>query len=198
MCAGKQELLDSAVLALNYGVKYGLVGRNGVGKTTLLRHLAEGLIPLPRHLHTVHVEQELEGDGRTPLQAVLQADGEREWLLATEQTLVDGDEETEKELGITLNEVYERLEELDSDNAEARAAQLLLTFKNVFRHAHEWEAAVEAQLARLRSFADEVTSVHLMANTTREVTVYARRRCTDGGVGALPVEAVPAAAAAAG
>ena len=64
--------------------------------------------------------------------------------------------------------------------------------------AEEWEAAVEAQLARLRSFADEVTSVHLMANTTREVTVYARRRCTDGGVGALPVEAVPAAAAAAG
>ena len=125
MCAGKQELLDNAVLALNQGFKYGLVGRNGVGKTTLLRHLAEGLIPLPRHLHTVHVEQELEGDGRTPLQAVLQADGEREWLLATEQTLVDGDEETEKELGITLNEVYERLEELDSDNAEARAAQLL-------------------------------------------------------------------------
>ena len=111
MCAGKQELLDNAVLALNQGFKYGLVGRNGVGKTTLLRHLAEGLIPLPRHLHTVHVEQELEGDGRTPLQAVLQADGEREWLLATEQTLVDGDEETEKELGITLNEVYERLEE---------------------------------------------------------------------------------------
>ena len=125
MCAGKQELLDNAVLALNQGFKYGLVGRNGVGKTTLLRHLAEGLIPLPRHLHTVHVEQELDGDGRTPLQAVLQADGEREWLLATEQTLVDGDEETEKELGITLNEVYERLEELDSDNAEARAAQLL-------------------------------------------------------------------------
>ena len=45
--------------------------------------------------------------------------------LRSVQTLVDGDEETEKELGITLNEVYERLEELDSDNAEARAAQLL-------------------------------------------------------------------------
>ena len=48
MCAGKQELLDSAVLALNYGVKYGLVGRNGVGKTTLLRQLSEGIIALPK------------------------------------------------------------------------------------------------------------------------------------------------------
>jgi ABC-type glutathione transport system ATPase component len=57
MCAGKQELLDRAILALNFGVKYGLVGRNGVGKTTLLRHLAEGLIQLPSFLHIVHVEQ---------------------------------------------------------------------------------------------------------------------------------------------
>lgn len=57
MCAGKQELLDRAILALNFGVKYGLVGRNGVGKTTLLRHLAEGIIRLPSFLHIVHVEQ---------------------------------------------------------------------------------------------------------------------------------------------
>ena len=64
----------------------------------------------------------------------------------------------------------------------APAAQLLLTFKNVFKHAHEWDAAVEAQLARLRTFAEEVTSVHLMANTTREVTVYARR-CAAGAAG---------------
>lgn len=41
MCAGKQELLDSAVLALNYGVKYGLVGRNGVGK---VRACAAGVV----------------------------------------------------------------------------------------------------------------------------------------------------------
>ena len=42
-----------------------------------------------------------------------------------EQLLIDGDDTTEKALNISLGEVYERLEELDSDNAEARAAQLL-------------------------------------------------------------------------
>ena len=42
-----------------------------------------------------------------------------------ENALVEGDDSLEKQLGISLQEVYERLEELDSDNAEARAAQLL-------------------------------------------------------------------------
>ena len=125
MCAGKQELLDSAVLALNYGVKYGLVGRNGVGKTTLLRQLAEGQIALPKFLNVVHVEQEITGDHRSALRTIVEADEEREWLLKVEEMLIDGDETTERELRINLNEVYERLEEIDSDNADARAAQLL-------------------------------------------------------------------------
>ena len=34
-----------------------------------------------------------------------------------EQALIDGDHETERRLHISLNEVYERLEEIDSDNA---------------------------------------------------------------------------------
>jgi len=125
MCAGKQELLDRAVLALNYGVKYGLVGRNGVGKTTLLRQLSEGLIRLPSFLNVVHVEQEIAGDERSAIETIVQADGEREWLLKVEQALLDGDDSLEAELGISLNEVYERLEEVDSDHAESRAAQLL-------------------------------------------------------------------------
>ena len=39
--AGKQELLYNAHLRCNYGVKYGLIGRNGVGKSTLLRAISE-------------------------------------------------------------------------------------------------------------------------------------------------------------
>ena len=68
---GQQELLDSAVLALNYGVKYGLVGRNGVGKTTLLRQLSEGIIALPKFLNVVHVEQEVTGDHRSALATIV-------------------------------------------------------------------------------------------------------------------------------
>ena len=35
-----QELLTSADLRLAYARRYGLVGKNGIGKTTLLKHIA--------------------------------------------------------------------------------------------------------------------------------------------------------------
>lgn len=38
---GGKTLLDGASLKLAYGWKYGLIGRNGIGKTTLLNHIAK-------------------------------------------------------------------------------------------------------------------------------------------------------------
>jgi len=37
---GGKTLLDNASLKLAFGRKYGLIGRNGIGKTTLLNHIA--------------------------------------------------------------------------------------------------------------------------------------------------------------
>eukprot|EP00958_Prasinococcus_capsulatus_P002168 scaffold200_cov401-Prasinococcus_capsulatus_cf.AAC.4 len=56
--AGKQELISSGTLALTYGVKYGLVGRNGVGKSTLLRAISDRTVKIPDFLFVIHVEQE--------------------------------------------------------------------------------------------------------------------------------------------
>lgn len=95
-----------------------------MGKSTFLRAVACRFIEVPKFMHVIHVEQECDGDDRTALQTVLQADGEREWLLKMEQDLLD-DVVTEEEAGITLNSVYERLEELDSDSAERYDACLL-------------------------------------------------------------------------
>ena len=36
-----------------YGIKYGLIGRNGVGKSTLLRQISDGTIPLPSNVRRV-------------------------------------------------------------------------------------------------------------------------------------------------
>jgi ATP-binding cassette subfamily F protein 2 len=97
--------------------------RNGTGKSTLLRAISSREISIPSFLHVVHVMQESEKLDTPALDSVLQADSEREWLLARERSMVDN--EIDEEEGVTLQEVYERLEELESDNAEHRAATIL-------------------------------------------------------------------------
>jgi ATP-binding cassette subfamily F protein 3 len=57
LIAGK-TLLESSNVKLAYGRKYGLVGRNGIGKTCLMNALARGEFPkMPNHLQILLVEQ---------------------------------------------------------------------------------------------------------------------------------------------
>jgi ATP-binding cassette, subfamily F, member 3 len=48
-----------ASLTLASGRRYGLIGRNGVGKSTLLRHIAAREVPIPAHITILFVEQEV-------------------------------------------------------------------------------------------------------------------------------------------
>ncbi|KAI8911777.1 P-loop containing nucleoside triphosphate hydrolase protein, partial [Gorgonomyces haynaldii] len=53
-----RELLASAELRLFSGVKYGLIGRNGVGKSILMESIGEGLlIGFPKNIRVLHVKQ---------------------------------------------------------------------------------------------------------------------------------------------
>jgi ATP-binding cassette, subfamily F, member 3 len=66
---GGKVLLDSADLRLVSGRRYGLVGRNGIGKTTLLKHMANFDIEgFPRHHRVLHVKQEVKTSEDTVLQ----------------------------------------------------------------------------------------------------------------------------------
>lgn len=49
---------SGATLTLAYGRRYGLIGRNGVGKSTLLRNIALRQVPIPAHITILFVEQE--------------------------------------------------------------------------------------------------------------------------------------------
>lgn len=67
----------------------GLVGRNGTGKTTFLRHMAMHAIDgIPKNCQILHVEQEVVGDDITALQCVLNSDIERTQLLEEEVRLL--------------------------------------------------------------------------------------------------------------
>lgn len=68
----------------------GLIGRNGTGKTTLLRHMAMHAIDgIPRNCQILHVEQEVVGDNTSVLQCILNTDMERTQLLEEEARLLE-------------------------------------------------------------------------------------------------------------
>jgi ATP-binding cassette subfamily F protein 3 len=87
---GGQELVSGAALRLLSGRRYGLIGRNGVGKTCLLSAMAAYEIKdFPKHLRVMHVEQEAAGGDETVIEHVLAADAERDMLLTEEKRLND-------------------------------------------------------------------------------------------------------------
>ena len=69
-----KELLRETHLAISHGHRYGIMGRNGVGKTTLMRRIASGSVPgWPMHLTTAYVQQEVLGSSETVLACMLAA-----------------------------------------------------------------------------------------------------------------------------
>lgn len=114
-----------------------MIGRNGVGKSTLLRAIMEkSQIVIPSNVMALHVEQEIVGDDTSVLDTVVKCDHERLWLQDMEKRLLAKSEamatdesadktEEAKINGIGLMEVYDRLEEIEHETAETRAAVIL-------------------------------------------------------------------------
>ncbi|XP_070609859.1 ATP-binding cassette sub-family F member 3 [Erythrolamprus reginae] len=124
---GERVLLTGADLNLAYGRRYGLVGRNGLGKTTLLKMIASRNLRIPSHISILHVEQEVAGDETPALQSVLECDTVRESLLKEEKELtarVNSGRGVGTE-GARLSEIYAGLEEIEADKAPARASVIL-------------------------------------------------------------------------
>lgn len=82
---GGLRILSDTNLTLAYGRRYGLVGQNGIGKSTLLRALSRREVAIPTHISILHVEQEITGDDTPALQAVLDADVWRKHLLKEQE-----------------------------------------------------------------------------------------------------------------
>jgi len=56
---GGKRILSDTNLTLAFGRRYGLVGQNGIGKSTLLRALSKREVAIPTHISILHVEQEV-------------------------------------------------------------------------------------------------------------------------------------------
>ncbi|XP_074654025.1 ATP-binding cassette sub-family F member 3-like [Tubulanus polymorphus] len=125
---GDKKLLIGADMNLNFGRRYGLIGRNGKGKTTLLRMLSNGSLRIPSHITALHVEQEVVGDDTIALESVLESDEKRHRLLTEERSInnqLNEENRSNSKLSSRLAEIYHELEAMEADKAPAKAAVIL-------------------------------------------------------------------------
>ena len=123
-------LVEDTELTLNYGNRYGYIGRNGCGKTTFMKVIGARCFPIPDGIDIFHLKEEIEATEMTAKEAVMSVDNERATLEREAEEINDflveddGGEGSEEAMD-RLNQVYERLEELDAATAETRASKIL-------------------------------------------------------------------------
>ena len=130
---GGRALFERATLSIQEGQKIGLVGRNGTGKTTLLRLIQGDITPdsgsieiSPRTIIGT-VAQEAPTGQTSLLDTVLAADTERATLMQESETAKDP---------ARIADIHTRLADIDAHTAPARAGAILsgLGFEEAAQH----------------------------------------------------------------
>lgn len=116
------ELLQDTMLELNCGRRYGLIGLNGCGKSSLLAVLGNREVPIPEHIDIFHLTREIPASSKSALQCVMEVDEERIKLEKLAEELASSEEDDAQE---QLIDIYERLDDMAADCAEAKAARIL-------------------------------------------------------------------------
>ncbi|KAI9189903.1 ABC transporter ATP-binding protein arb1 [Blastocladiella emersonii ATCC 22665] len=115
-------LLSETSLELNFGRRYGLLGENGSGKTTMLRAIAAREVPIPEHIDIYLLDEPAPKTDMTGLEWVLdEANKEMKRLedLADKILVEEGPEDP------NLQDIYERIDAMDPSTFESRVSSIL-------------------------------------------------------------------------
>ena len=131
---GGVSLFDGTSAFVPTGHKVGIVGRNGVGKTTLFKLILKeitldgGVIEVPRNYKIGAVAQEAPSNEEKLIDTVLAADIERAKLLTASEIETDPNK---------IADIHIRLADIDAYSAEARASSILsgLGFSQTDQHS---------------------------------------------------------------
>jgi len=124
----KKQLFNNANLVLAYGKRYGMLGPNGKGKTTILNHIAKRLFPISKDLDLLLVEQEVQPSSKTVLNVVLDANEKKRKLESernTLQNIVENQDDFDQSLLDELQDIEEELSSIGSEKDESEVRRIL-------------------------------------------------------------------------
>jgi len=182
------ELLQDSTMDIVKGHRYGLIGRNGVGKSTLLHRLAARAIPgMPHYMRVLLVEQQQDIPNhcdQSALEMLIESDVYRTMLLEEQdeiETAMEDDptgvsEEEMVELAERLGLVVAELDAIQADTAEERALSILkgLQFTNSMIHgpASNLSGGWRMRLALARALLRNDDDILLLDEITNHLDLY--------------------------
>ncbi|CAF4361098.1 unnamed protein product, partial [Rotaria sp. Silwood2] len=160
------DLFVNATLNIANGRRYGLVGPNGMGKTTLLKHIANRQLAIPPNIDVLICEQEVQADEKSALEILLMADKKRLSLLE-EQKRLESQLETSNDTDLQnkLRHVYDELKAINADAAEPKARRILaglgFTPKMIARPSKSFSGGWRMRISLARALYMEPTLLML-------------------------------------
>jgi ATP-binding cassette subfamily F protein 2 len=133
------KLVEDTTIELNQGGRYGLIGRNGCGKSTFFKCMAAREVPIPSIFDVYLLAHEAPPTEQTALEYVI--DSARQEVTRIEEMIekILTEEGPESE---ALSDLYDRQDELDPSTFESRASTILhgmryvhyLLYKSLLAH----------------------------------------------------------------
>ena len=110
-----KKLFDDSELVLAPGNIYGLIGKNGCGKTTLLKMISSRNLPVNEKILILYVEQEIEESEKNPVEILTESNGtffKQQLRIKEIEEIMEREDFTDMEDSDEIMEEYEKLEEL--------------------------------------------------------------------------------------
>ena len=116
-----KELVNDATLKLNFGRRYGLIGQNGSGKSTMLWAIASREIPIPDHCDIWHLHEEAKPSDLSAFEAVKQVvTAKADRLEAQMEKMMEEDPENP-----VIEALMDDIDKLDIVTLDSRVGSLL-------------------------------------------------------------------------
>ncbi|CAF0972001.1 unnamed protein product [Brachionus calyciflorus] len=117
-------LFKNADLKLNYGHRYGLVGLNDVGKTTLIKHIASRALRVPQNIDLLYCDQEVKPIDETVMNVILRTHTKINQLYEELKVLLEEPSMT-NENKKRLDKIHKELEAFKCNESHLKACRIL-------------------------------------------------------------------------